>query len=305
MPEARAGLPENEGIDTAEFQAALAHILVDPSARRRFEAEPERFRRDFALTDAQLAALQAVGPKRLRQFAQGAATKRFELIERRCPNTFALLERHDLRTMVVDRFLAEELPWTSTEELNRITLDFSRLAEMIDRLLHRGELSCPYLEEILRCERVQDRLAGSSAAAESARAFKTAMETRRALPPEAILAARPRTGEHLVIEAFSCGISEIMRRLTEKVELPPWAPLPTTLIFLKVSGSRKIQIISINEMTRRFLEMCDGEWTTTEIATALQREAVTRQEPMRFRERCVDLVQEMARHAVLWLDERE
>jgi hypothetical protein len=50
-----------DAIDTAEFQAALAHILVDPAVRRRFAEEPAQFRLDFQLSEAQLAALLHAG----------------------------------------------------------------------------------------------------------------------------------------------------------------------------------------------------------------------------------------------------
>src|SRR4051812_37099858 len=106
-------------LDTAEFQAALARLLVDHQARRQFRTAPEAFQQQFRLSGEQLSALQHPGFDQLRGFANDLATKRVEIFAKMCPNTFALLRRYQLLDAVAGRFVAECLPRASAEFPNR------------------------------------------------------------------------------------------------------------------------------------------------------------------------------------------
>lgn len=292
-----------EEIDTAEFQAALANLLVDAALRRRFAEEPARFRLDFQLSEPQLAALQHAGIGRLQAFAQDLAEKRVEIFSKMCPNTFELLRRKNLLSLVASRFIAEHPPRASPEYPNRSIRDFFWFTDLVGRMLERGEISCDYLEGVLRCERLQGQLSSTPEALRSARRARAASAARRELSPPEVLAGRPRLGAHAVVETFSHDIVRIMRCLTQGEQLPVLQPSTTTLLLVKTVGWRRVQVVSINDLTRRLIALCDGTRTTAEIAQAVAGEGSGPMELARVTEGCVGILHEMLRHHAICLEE--
>ncbi|WP_437282096.1 hypothetical protein WME90_16495 [Sorangium sp. So ce375] len=291
-----------EELDTAEFQAALAHILVDDAARQRLAEDPARFRAEFALSELQLAALQRAGLERLQSFAMDVADKRVAIFAKMCPNTFELLRRNDLLHAVVPRFLAEHPPRVSPAHANRSVRDFFWFTEFLGRLLDRGELSCDYLEGVLRCERLQGRLSSVPEAVRSARRSREASEARGELSAEDVLAGRPRLGAHAAVETFSYDIVQIMRCLASREALPALPASTTTLLLVKTTGWRRVQVVAINDLMRRLIALCDGTRTTAEIAREIAREHAGSAEPARVTEGCVSAVREMVRHHAILLE---
>jgi hypothetical protein len=285
-------LADNE-LDTAEFQAALARILVDEQARRVFELEPARFRREFHLTEAQLSALRAAGLERLKGFSHDLIDKRLSIFTKLCPATLELLRRNDLLRVVAPRFISRFLPRTEHEYLNRTVRDFFWFAELLLEMLEAGELACPYLEDVLRYERAQATLNTRPELSQSLQVYRALREACPHPSREQILASRPRLGEHARVEIFTCDVAQVIRKLVEREEVPelPRAPLP--LLFAKASGARKARAVRINQLTYELVSLCTGERTTREIITRLGQTRAATMTPSQLEDGCVETLLKM------------
>jgi hypothetical protein len=278
--------------DTVEFQNALAQVLVDQGARQQLRTAPEAFRQRFGLDQRALQALQHPGLDQLRGFANDLATKRVEIFAKMCPNTFALLRRYALLDAVASRFIAECAPLASSEFPNRVVKDFFTFTALVADLIRRGEVSGPFLADVVACERLQGRLSTTAASLQSARRYQTEGLPLRELPAQEVLARRPRLADHAALTTFSCDLPPVMRCLTEERPLPPDEPRPTTLLLIKVPGWRRVQTVSVNPLARELLTLCDGTRATTAIAAALGGTT----------DGCVRAIQAMVRQTALWLD---
>ena len=280
-------------LDTAEFQVALARILVDEQARRVFEREPERFRREFQLTQEQLAALQTAGLERLKGFSHDLIDKRLSIFTKMCPATLELLRRHDLLRVVAPRFISRFLPRTEHEYLNRTVRDFFWFAELLLEMLEAGELTCPYLEDVVRYERAQATLNTRPELSESLQVYRALREACPQPTREQLLASRPRLGEHARVEIFTCDVPQVIRKLVEGEDPPDLPREPRPLLFAKAAGARKARAVRINTLTYELVSLCTGQQTTREILTRLSQGRAGTMTPAQLEDGCVETLLKM------------
>jgi hypothetical protein len=283
----------DQELDTPEFQAALARILVDERARRVFSQEPERFRQEQGLTQAQLNALQVAGLERLTGFSHDLIDKRLSIFTRLCPGTLELLRRGDLMNVVAPRFISRFLPRTEHEYLNRTVRDFFWFATLLLEMLEAGELAYPYLEDVLRYEHAQAVLGTRPELSESLRLYQSLRQANPHPPREQILASRPRLGEHARLEIFTCDVGQVIRKLIEGEEPPQLPREPTPLLFVKASGARKAHAVRINRLTHDLVSLCTGQRTTREIISQLSQARAGAMTPSQLEDGCVETLLKM------------
>jgi hypothetical protein len=293
---------EESTLDTTEFQAALARLLVDPAALQRFAADAEGAGRELGLSAEQVDALKFAGIDRLRYFAHELAEKRLVMSSKLCAGTFELLRRHDLLRVVAPRFAREHLPRESPEHATRTVRDFFWLAETLERMMASGELSCPWLEDVLRCELLQARLSTSLDLARSSTEHQELHDAWPSPRPDELLALRPRRGDHAVVATFSCDVVTLLKELSQHAERIETEAQPTTLLLVKRGGFRKVQIVRINDATRRLIELCDGTRTVREIVAQLSRAEATPEGSARRAEGSVKIIGEMYRLGAIRLE---
>ena len=276
--------------DGAEFQTALARLLVEPELTERFHADPDGTARELGLDDTQIAALKSAGVDRLRSFARGLAGKRFQIQKRVCQVTYRLLELYGLEAKIMVRFVRENPPLESTEFPTRSIRDGVWLTEMLQRMVAAGELDAPYLEDVARFERQMLAVTSFYDTVNSAVEFQKAYEAWPEPTPEEMLAAMPRRGIHAAVESFSCDVTQIVRQLAADGDLPELEPQPTHLLFSKVPGWRNVRYARINDLTRELLELCDGTRSTREIVARLVRQGHLERDPEQLTPSCLEIL---------------
>jgi len=272
-------------VDAPEFQIALTRVLVEPTVRRRFMADPQTEGRTLGLDEAQVGALVTAGLEQIRTFALEVASKRLSLLAKVTPATYRLLEVEGLLHDIGHRFADELIPREAPEYPNRTMRDGFWMLGLLDRVLAEGQ-TCRHLADVVHFERAELTLLSTVALVESAKAFRRAFEASVSRSPQAsptsatpqaaprpaveeVLAARPRLGPHACVLQFTCNVVELVRRLLEKASLDEVRAQPTLVLFSKAPGFRNVHHLAINERTRRLIELCDGTRTTAEIAALL------------------------------------
>ncbi len=281
---------------------ALARILVDAQARRRFEEEPERFREEFHLTAAQVEALRAAGLERLKGFAHDLVDKRLTIFTKLCPATLELLRRQDLLRVVAPRFVSRFLPRTEHEYVNRTTRDFFWFAELLLEMLEAGEISCRYLEDVVRYERAQAFLTTRPELSESFRLYQQAQQAHPHPEREQLLSSRPRLGAHARVEFFTSDVAKVIRPLVEGEDVPDLKHEPLPLLFSKAPGARKVRAVRINPLTYELVSLCDGSRTTRQLLEQLSQ-ARAGMDPARLEEGCLETLRKMYELAMVSLEQ--
>lgn len=293
---------KDERIDNKEFQAALANILMNPEVRSLFLDDAKAVGQMYDLSDAQLNLLRRANLDRMVEFSDDLWGKRINMLAKRCPNTIKLLQQNDLLNLVATVYLHKHLPKESADFPNRSARDFWWFAETLEQMLEQGEIACPYLGDILRCEKVNTYLLTDHRVVESAGAFQEAFKAWPDPTPDEVLSVRPRLGWHAKTERFSCNVVNAMQRLTEGRDLEGIEEEPVSLLFTKLPGWRKQRIVRINDLTRRLLGHCDGTMTTLEIVDRLVRENPMPIDPDQARTNCANVLIQMYRVLTVTFD---
>lgn len=256
-------------IDTPAFQRAIAELSVIPAAIELLHDDPEAFRARYELDAAQVQALFDAGLDRFLEFAEDLLHKRLTLIQKFSPALVELLMRRDDFGPLFREFARLHPSRNVAEVPHKVVRDCQWFHAHVARWAEgRGDAG-PHLAPILAFEEVQGELLADEDAAASARAcaernlrLAEALGADQGLVP----ALRPVLGEHHRFVAFPCDIVDLVRRVTEKLELPEQPPAPpTTLMIAREPGRRSIRFIRVNERTRWLLERCDGERSVAEL----------------------------------------
>jgi len=250
-------------IDTDEFHVALAHVLMDVQAQGQFLDDPGAFQHRFKLTDRQLEALHAAGLDELRTYSASLAQKRLGLLTNMSPNMARVLMRHGVFSSVSERFIEAYPPRQTPEYANRVVRDVFWFHQLLQRMVMMGELQIPHLMDVVQYDRVYMQLMTNPEAAASFRRARDRGPSSGA-PVEPLLCC-PVMAAHAVTESFSCDVLSVIRTGGEDRDDAPPAPTRTTLMLFMKTGAPLIQIVRINELTRRLLGLCDGTRTMNEI----------------------------------------
>jgi hypothetical protein len=285
----------SESAEGATFQIALARILVEPSVRRRFLADPDAVGRELGLGEAQVDALKGAGLAEIDAFAHSLQSKRLGLLVKVCQATYRLLERRGVLAEVAARFFSEHPPVRSSLYPNRTVRDGVWLIELALRMEEEGAIDCPYLVDVGRFERIMLSLSSFPETVASAEAFEAARAEWPEPAADEILEARPRTGSHTAVESFACAVVEVVGAQARGEALPA-APAPgegTTVLFAKGAGWRNVRTLALSGRTGRLLALCDGQRTTREIVAVLLRESLYGEEAEALSSVCVGMLRRL------------
>ena len=289
-------------IDSAEFQGALARILVDPKIRSRFLSDPDSEGRRLGLDEEQIEALRFAGLDRIHDFADALVEKRLSLIVKSCPCTHKLLVQKDLLMRAVKRFATDFLPVEAPEFPTRAVRDGMWMTEMLIEMLDEGEMECRHLRDVALCERTQLMMASMPELVESAISFQKAFQSRPELSRDEMLSMRPFRGPHARVEEFSSNVVEVMQRLSRDEELPDLPEETVLLLFSKSPGWRQVKFARINHLTRQLLVFCDGTRTSGEIVDAIHESRPSDSDPGRLTETCLGTLYRLYRLFAITFD---
>lgn len=258
-----------DALDTPEFQRALAALLVRPALLADYLAAPAALAREFALSDAQHAALAHAGGPALAEFAHDLLDKRVGLLARFAPALIELLRRRGALGEVVHGFVRAYPSMSLAEQPHRVMRDFFWFHDHVQAWAGRPPRDL-LLDDILRFERLQAELLADEAAAQDARALEAALRARPLVGGAALDDLVPRLGAHVRLAVFSCQVQDAIRALTTGVPLDDAAlGPPLRLLMTREPRRRLVRHVQINDRTHALLDLCDGARSTRAIAAAL------------------------------------
>lgn len=271
-----------ESAEGAEFQAALARILVEPDTRQRFMSDPEGVGQELGLGAEQVEAMKSAGLKELDVFAQSLLGKRVGLLAKVCQATYRLLERQGGLHEATHRFAREHPPRQLPEFPNRTVRDGFWLIDLARRMDADGTVELPHVEDVGRFERIMLTLSSYQEPVDTCNAFAEARQEWPEPTAEEILVSYPRLGAHTEIASFAGPVVDVVGALARGEPLPP-EPLPgdepQLILFAKAPGWRNIHTMRIGPRSRDLLELCDGTRTARQLSAHLLRGSMMEVDP--------------------------
>ena len=243
-------------MNVRNFEEAYANLLVSDDARAALATEPERIRRQFSLTDAELTALRSVDRSRLELSAETVKGVRVRVLQRALPEATRALAGWASGDEVLDSYLRRCPPFREASP-NRLLAEAARFVRFA------GGDGCDhvpaYIREVATFEELRLRLAYDRRAGDAARACQTEaarwLETLETDPAQ-LAGASFALGAHVALAAFDHDVVAITgnggRDRVEQHRRPTW-------LIVKRSHERMTPLVyRIGEVPYEFFRRLDG-----------------------------------------------
>ncbi|GLW13009.1 hypothetical protein Misp01_81370 [Microtetraspora sp. NBRC 13810] len=226
-------------------QALLARLLAEPALLADVRAAPEAFAARYGLSPADVRRLCAAGAPGLRMTGLVTRLKKFEVAEVALPATLTLCRAAWDDETIFGRCLVGARMTTLPGVIDAAV----RLGELVTGTTPAADL--PVVRDLLRYEVLLHEVRGRAREEHSGRA-----------------AAHPALGPGVTVETFDCPVTQVQRRVIDRVPFDDLRERRTHYVFAPGSGTR-VLAHRIPAALRTLLAHCDGSRPVTTLGRTL------------------------------------
>jgi hypothetical protein len=255
------------------MQTTIARLCVDQPFREAFLRDPDSTLEPFDLTVEERESIKALDMEAVGEYASGLLGKRIGIIKKWFRLPWLFLEARlpaPALGRVFRRFGVEEIRDSDEMGGEWVRSEFDRFHKYLQDLVSSKEIDLPGFSDLLEFEATRFSMALdpelSSIAAEFGRAI---MASDTAFTREFQDNFSPLLGKHARILSFNHNVADLVTILEEGMPIPELEEEPTVVLFFKRPQELKVDTSLINLPLRTLLEMCTGEWSTSNVVSSV------------------------------------